>query len=264
MSSRKRTKPGSPSPTGNDRDEESLHRHKPEYAITRSRTKSSRSQLKATIHKIICIISPYASGSGGITDEQDSGGGIKGLLQDIVCGIALGALGMCFILLLDYSNIINLETARVFRKTASDIFNINTSPDILLIESMKDEFQNNEDMRNTELVPMAVYNSMKKELSDSKSVMDSEERIVTVRSKKAALFKEEISLVKVEYGKLYKQLGLEVFCPTCHWGMGMTCKQRVNYMLENYSDTATTIGCIAKLVEQGKKNGKCLTPPPKK
>ena len=110
------------------------------------------------------------------------------------------------------------------------------------------------------LISLDVYDAMAMELSDSKAVIDREGKVVEARTAKEMSLKAELETVKVDYDNLIRSAGLDVFCPTCKWGMGMNCQQRVNYMLETYSDSATTIACIAKLVEEGKtKNGKCLT-----
>lgn len=238
--SRKRSTHGSPPTTANDQDEESPFQQRPDQNPA---NKLSTSPVKVLINKIKRL----ALGTANESNE-----GVTGLLQDLVGGIVLGALGMSILLLLDYANIINLETARVFRKTASaNIFN---NPE--LIEMLREEINES----GSELIPMADYHAITKELSDSKAVIDEETKIVNARTKKETALKGEIDSIRGEYNQLYKDLGLEIFCPTCHWGMGMNCKQRVDYMLENYSDTATTMGCIWKLVEQGKKNGKCLKP----
>ncbi|KAL7541380.1 hypothetical protein ACHAXR_010859 [Thalassiosira sp. AJA248-18] len=233
--SRQRANPSSPRSTDIDPDEESLLRRSPNLKPRNKPPGSSRA--KALFHKI-CLMSPR--------DSHEGREGVIGLLQDIVGGIVLGTLGMSMLLLLDYSNIINLETARVFRKTASDIFN---APEIL--ESIKDEI-------GKDLISMDEYNAMKKELADSKAVIDNEQKIIAIRTAKDTSLNAELSSLRGEYDKLIKETGLDAFCPTCHWGMGMNCQQRVNYMLETYSDSATSIGCVNKLVDQGKKNGKCL------
>ena len=168
------------------------------------------------------------------------------LLQDIVSGIILGTLGMCMLLLLDYYSIINLETASVFRKTASHVF---STPEI---------HADIEEEIGKQLVSMNIYNTIINELSDSKAVMANEKRIYEARSTKATSLRDELDTLRVEYDKLIIDAGLDIFCPSCPWGMGLNCQQRVNYMLENYSDTATTIECISKLVTQGKTNGKCI------
>ena len=237
MLSRKRTKPGSTHPitdSTNGKDEESLFRRIPDSNRT---TRSSASLFKIIIHKICNI-----SGAG---DKQKGRDSIIGLLQDIVGGIVLGTLGMSILLLLDYSNIINLMTARVFRKTASDVFR---TPNFDSIEI--------DEENGKMLLPINAYNAMKKELSDSQAAIHKEQKIVDARTNKATSLKAELSSLKVEYDRLMKETGLDVWCPTCRWGMGLTCLNRVEYLLETYSDSATTIECITKLVKQGK----CLTP----
>ena len=170
------------------------------------------------------------------------------LLKDIVSGILFGALGMSVLLLLDYGNIINLETARVFRRTASEIFN---NPEIF--ESIGGDL-------DKRVISLDAYNAMQKELSDSKVVIESEYSIFTARSTKDANLKAELATLKKEYDTLIQKAGLDVFCPHCKWGMGMSCQQRVNYMLESYSDTANYIECVNKLVEEGKTKKRCLLP----
>ena len=174
--------------------------------------------------------------------------GIVGLLQDIMGGVFLGTMGMSLLLLLDYSNVINLETARVFRRTASDMFSAPETVQVIESEiGMK-------------LVPMESYDAMQKELRDSRAVIEQSRTLAEVRAKKATSMKSELEPLKGEYDALIKQTGFDVFCPDCHWGMGMNCQKRLEYILENYSDTATRIVAIGKLVKEGvEKNGKCIT-----
>mmetsp|Transcript_13951 Transcript_13951/g.22770 ORF Transcript_13951/g.22770 Transcript_13951/m.22770 type:complete len:243 (+) Transcript_13951:138-866(+) len=234
--SRKRITPGSPKLADIDNiDEESLLRQRHDSKPSNSR--SSASPANVLLNRIRLISARDNQGHEGVI----------GLLQDIVGGIMLGTVGMSILLLLDYSNIINLETARVFRKTASTVFN---APDVISNIQMGIE---------KKLMSMDVYNSFKKELSDSQAVIANEQKFFQARSRKVTSLKAELRPLRDEYDELIRKSGLGVFCPDCKWGMGMDCQQRVNYMMENYSDSATVIGCIAKLVNEGKtKNGKCL------
>mmetsp|Transcript_32727 Transcript_32727/g.60341 ORF Transcript_32727/g.60341 Transcript_32727/m.60341 type:complete len:237 (+) Transcript_32727:101-811(+) len=230
---RTRTKLGSPSSTNSSNtDEESLLRRR---ADSKPRNKSL---FKVLFHKI-CLL------SGG--DKQGRREGFIGLLQDIVGGIVLGTIGMSILLLLDFSNILNLETARVFRKTASHIFS-----DPAIIESIEEEIEK-------KLLSMDVYNAMKKELADSQAVIEKERKIVEARVAKATSLKAELDPVKKEYAKLMEESGLDWFCPECQWGMGLSCKNRVEFLLDKYPYEATAIEAMAKLVKEGKsKQGKCL------
>mmetsp|Transcript_26797 Transcript_26797/g.56581 ORF Transcript_26797/g.56581 Transcript_26797/m.56581 type:complete len:240 (-) Transcript_26797:325-1044(-) len=231
---RKRAKLGS-ADNGNT-DEESLLKHRSDSKYPNS---SSSNPANALFNKI-CLFQ---------NEDNNASNAIIKLLQDIVSGIMLGSLGMCLLLLLDYSNIINLETARVFRKTASEVF---STPE--MIESIEKEL-------DRKLISMKVYNAIEKELSDSKAVIESEQKLLDIRTMKFTKNKAELATTREEYNKLMKEAGLDVFCPECDWGMHMNCQKRVEYLLETYSDTATTIECIRKLVEQAaSKNGKCLKP----
>ena len=221
---RKRATPGFPSA-----DVESLQRQ----------NTNSSSPNSSSVNQVRVLLKSSVGG-------DDHCGGMLKLLQDIVSGIILGTLGMCMLLLLDYYSIINLETARVFRKTASHVF---STPEIHA--SIEEEI-------GKQLISMNIYNTIINELSDSEAIIANEKRIYEARSTKATSLKDELDTLRVEYDKLIKDTGLDVFCPSCPWGMGLNCQQRVNYMLENYSDTATTIECISKLVTQGKTNGKCI------
>ncbi len=229
---RKRSKPGSPLASAED--EESLANQSKD-TIPKSNQPSNRA--KVLLQKMC-----HAS----VGDNSKIKERVAALLKDVVGGIVLGTLGMSVLLLLDYYSIINLETARVFRKTASHIM-FNT-PEITAIIEEEDK----------KLMPMNEYNIMQKELSDSVAVIESEKKIVGARTMKETTLKAELDSLRGEYDKLIKDTGLDAFCPDCHWGMGMNCQQRVNWMLENYSDTATRIECVSKLVAQGTQNGKCI------
>ncbi|KAL9191334.1 hypothetical protein ACHAXT_001040 [Thalassiosira profunda] len=233
MSSRKRTTHASPlSDVNDDRDAESLLRRS---SAAQSSKRTSANRAKILVHKI-CLMS---------ADQE----GIVGLLQDIVIGIVLGTLGMSVLLSLDYAGIINLETARVLRKTASEVFN-----DLDMMEGMEEELE-------MKILSSEAYTAMKKELLDSQAVMEKEENLYNARTAKVATMQTELGPLREEYDKLMKESGLSQFCPDCHWAMKMSCQQRVDHLLEQYSDSATTIGCIANLVKEApSKNGRCLKP----
>lgn len=133
--------------------------------------------------------------------SYDNRGGIIKLLHDIVSGIIIGTVCMCILLLLDYYSIINLETARVFRKTASHVF---STPEIHA--SIEEEI-------GQQLISMNIYNTIINELSDSKAVIANEQRIYEARTTKATTIKGELDILRVEYDKLIKDTGLDVFCP---------------------------------------------------
>ena len=184
---------------------------------------------------------------------RDSGGTtgpLRGVLNDVVGGIVLGSAIMCLLFLLDFCNVINLSTARVLRKASTDAFN---APE--LIRSL------NEDSDGRIYLSSHDWYAFQKELRDSKYIIDEEQKVLEARGAKARNIENEINMFKPTYDKLVIDAGLDVFCPTCDWGMGMNCQARVNYLLEKYSDSAKTIEVMNKLVKEGKaKNGRCLKP----
>ena len=245
-----------------DIDEESLHlqQNKSSESLYKAnnRSKSSSifrrdSSISVVVSRVKTLLQNICAQSSSSYSKHDSNrvGGYREyvirLLQDIVYGIILGSIGMCLLLLLDYYSIINLETGRVVRKTASHIFN---TPEFL--EIIKEE------MGDKELISLESYNTMTTELSDSEAVIQNESKILEIRTTKANTLKSELEALRIEYDRLMKAAGLDVFCEECTWGMGFNCRGRVNHMLENYSDTATEIQCLSKLVQQGKTNGKCI------
>jgi len=246
-----------------DVDEESLHLQQNKLSEslhkTNIRSKSSSnvrrdSSVSVVVSRVKTLLQNICAQSSSYSKHDSNRVGgyreyIIRLLQDIVYGIILGSIGMCLLLLLDYYSIINLETARVVRRTASvHIFN---TPEFL--EIIKEE------MGNKELISLESFNAITTELSDSEAVIQNESRILEIRTTKANTLKSELDTLRIEYDRLMKETGLDVFCEECTWGMGFNCRGRVNHMLENYSDTATEIQCLSKLVQQGKTNGKCIT-----
>ena len=243
-----------------DIDEESLHLQQNKLSESLHRT-SNRSKSSSNVRpdssgsvvsRVRTLLQNISQSSSYSKHDSNRVGGYREyiirLLQDIVYGIILGSIGMCLLLLLDYYSIINLETARVVRKTASHIFN---TPEFLEITK--------EEMGDNELISLESYNTMTTELSDSEAVIQNESRILEIRTTKANTLKSELETMRIEYDKLMKETGLDVFCEECTWGMGFNCRGRVNHLLENYSDSATQIECISKLVQQGQTNGKCIT-----
>ena len=81
------------------------------------------------------------------------------LLQDIVFGMMLGVFVCTILHLLDYCNIINLETKRIVQKTAHTMLN---DPEVL--ESLEEESER-------KFIPVDIYDATKKEIEDSQVVV---------------------------------------------------------------------------------------------
>ena len=183
-------------------------------------------------------------------DPGGTVGSLRGVLNDLVGGVVVGSAVMTLLFLMDFCNIINLSTARALRKASTDAFN---APEV--IRSLNEDSKSGDGRR---YLSSHDWFAIQKELRDSKYIIGEEQKVLEAREAKARSIKSEISIVKPTYDRLMIDAGLDVFCPTCDWGMGMNCQARVNYLLEKYSDSAKTIEVINKLVKEGKVRKRCL------
>ena len=198
---------------------------------------------KTSVNK---IRASEASGSKPSGNSKKVHFGMISLMKDILVGIWLGTMGMCVLFLLDYSNIMNLGSVRTFRKLAP---HVPSNPEI--VETI-------EEVIGKMLMPVDVYSAMHQELADSQAVIQNERRILDARTLKVKSLKTELTLLRTQYDSLMKQTGLDAFCPDCKYCPGVSCRNRVDYLLEQYSDDGTTIGFMSILVNEGKKNGNCI------
>ena len=98
-----------------------------------------------------------------------------------------------------------------------------------------------------------ILEILQKESSQAQMVIASERIMLAAREKKAHFLRNQVLRpLREEYNQLLGETGLDKFCDECHWGQGVNCEARVTYLLEKYSDSATTIYAKSDLINQGR------------
>lgn len=146
------------------------------------------------------------------------------IIKDVISGTILGVFFLMILIFLDYRNVVQLGSARAFRRAA---FELMTDP-----ETVKTIEENIE----IKFVPVDVYASMTEEIhrnsakvKDNDGLKQHEEDLV---KKKA-----ELEGMKKDYedwkAKGDKVLGLEKWCGSCKGGWGQ-CDGRIKYLMDTY------------------------------
>lgn len=164
------------------------------------------------------------------------------IIKDVIAGTILGVFFLMILIFLDYRNIVQLGSARAFRRAA---FELMTDPETVKIieESMEIKF-----------VPVDVYNSMSEEIERNQKKVK-ENTSLAKHTEDLTAKQAEIGALKVEYEswkiKGSVMLGLDKWCGNCKAGWG-GCDQRINYLKDQYhsSEIESKVDIM--------KSGKCL------
>jgi len=128
------------------------------------------------------------------------------------------------LIFLDYRNIVQLGSARAFRRAA---FELMTDP-----ETVKTIEENIE----IKFIPVDVYTSMKEEITRNREKVDNND---SVKQHEDDLLKrnKELEEMKLEYKEWETKgnsvLKLDKWCGGCKGGWG-NCNQRVKYLSDTY------------------------------
>lgn len=169
--------------------------------------------------------------------DEVRGGCVIELLQDALWGLGIACVFVVVLLLFDLQ--FNRDNA-IFRSSSS----FSLSPDTIKI--LESETGN-------KYIPMQTYQSIMDEIHNAHTTIEHEEQILQSRNNKfrSSVFTLAGPLRK-EYELLMKQTGLNAFCKECIWGMGMSCQNRVEYMLDKYGDNIGGVEVMASLLKEGK------------
>lgn len=174
--------------------------------------------------------------------ENGQGNFFLTIIKDVISGTILGVFFLMILIFLDYRNVVQLGSARAFRRAA---FELMTDPETV---------KTIEESIDVKFIPLDVHTSMTEEIArnrdkvkNNNGLKQHEEDMV----KKTA----ELDGIKKEYeewmAKGNKALGMDKWCGGCKGGWG-NCGARVKYLVDTYH----TAEIQAKVDIM--KSGKCI------
>jgi len=174
--------------------------------------------------------------------DTDQSNYLLTIIKDVISGTILGVVFLMILIFLDYRNIVQLGSARAFRRAA---FELMTDPETV---------KTIEESIDVKFVPVDVYKSMDEEIKRNQDkIKDNTSLAKHEADLKVKL--EEIAAVKVE-ATMWKAkgdaiLGLDKWCGGCKAGWG-NCQMRVVYLRDTYhsSEIESKVNIM--------KEGKCL------
>ncbi|KAL7525728.1 hypothetical protein ACHAXR_001130 [Thalassiosira sp. AJA248-18] len=199
-----------------------------------------------------------ASGAGGIggllrkfimlaaADVQGSEGNnyLLTIIKDVISGTILGVFFLMILIFLDYRNIVQLGSARAFRRAA---FELMTDPETV---------KNIEENIEIKFIPVDVYKSMTEEITRNKEKVGNDSSLKQHEDDYLKR-RKEIEDMKVEYEAMKEKgnsvLKLDKWCGGCKGGWG-NCDGRIKYLVDTYH----TPEIKAKVDIM--KTGKCMNP----
>ena len=159
--------------------------------------------------------------------EEDIGSSQNYLLtiiKDVISGTILGVFFLMILIFLDYRNIVQLGSARAFRRAA---FELMTDP-----ETVKTIEENIE----IKFIPVEVFSSMKDEIhrnqqkvADGTGLKQHEEDLAS-RTKELEGMRKDYEEWKEKGNSV---LHLDKWCDGCKGGWG-NCGQRIKYLMDTY------------------------------
>eukprot|EP00579_Thalassiosira_antarctica_P002991 CAMPEP_0201903092 /NCGR_PEP_ID=MMETSP0902-20130614/55298_1 /ASSEMBLY_ACC=CAM_ASM_000551 /TAXON_ID=420261 /ORGANISM="Thalassiosira antarctica, Strain CCMP982" /LENGTH=663 /DNA_ID=CAMNT_0048437125 /DNA_START=145 /DNA_END=2136 /DNA_ORIENTATION=- len=146
------------------------------------------------------------------------------LLKEAILGILIAFALVSFILFMDHHFLLNLPTARNFRKATFAVMND------------KETLQNFEVNAGLKFMEMEEYNSMVSEIEQVANRTKLAGSILNIRSNDLVGMEREIPIINAELQQELSSLGLDKFCDKCMWSprMKITCGGRVRLLAERY------------------------------
>ena len=146
------------------------------------------------------------------------------LLKEAMLGILIAFLLVSFILFIDHHFLLNLPTARNFRKATFAVMND------------RETLQNFEVNAGLKFMEMEEYNSMVSEIEQVANRTKLAESILNIRSNDLDGMEREMPIINAELQQELSSLGLDRFCSKCMWSprMKITCGARVTLLAERY------------------------------
>jgi len=146
------------------------------------------------------------------------------LLKEAILGILIAFALVSFILFMDHHFLLNLPTARNFRKATFAVMND------------KETLHNFEVNAGLKFMEMEEYNSMVSEIEQVANRTKLAGSILNIRSNDLVGMEREIPIINAELQQELSSLGLDKFCDKCMWSprMKITCGGRVRLLAERY------------------------------
>lgn len=149
------------------------------------------------------------------------------LLKEAMLGIIIAFLFVSFVLFIDHRFLLNLPTARNFRKATFAVMND------------RETLRNFEVNAGLKFVDMDEYEGMVLEVAKAENKTKLASSILKTRSKDLINIQEEFQHIKTETPRMLSSLGLDKFCgsESCWWGGKMTCAGRVEWLEKQHQVT---------------------------
>mmetsp|Transcript_1747 Transcript_1747/g.3863 ORF Transcript_1747/g.3863 Transcript_1747/m.3863 type:complete len:250 (+) Transcript_1747:104-853(+) len=157
-------------------------------------------------------------------DGRNPHGWVITIIKDVISGTILGVFFLMVLIFLDYRNIIQLGSARAFRKAA---FELMTDPDTV---------RTIEENIDVKFIPIEVYDNMQKEIAKSAEMvggntsLQQHETDLADKRKQLEGLRDDYELWKSKGDTI---LGMDKWCGSCKGGWG-NCDNRVRYLADTY------------------------------
>lgn len=156
--------------------------------------------------------------------ENAQGNYLLTIIKDVISGTILGVFFLMILIFLDYRNIVQLGSARAFRRAA---FELMTDPDTV---------KNIEESIDIKFIPADVHKSMTEEIARNREKIKDNAGL-RQHEEDYAKKKAELDGMKKEYdewkAKGDKILNLDKWCGECKGGWG-NCGARIKYLGDTY------------------------------
>mmetsp|Transcript_28422 Transcript_28422/g.60198 ORF Transcript_28422/g.60198 Transcript_28422/m.60198 type:complete len:249 (+) Transcript_28422:158-904(+) len=156
--------------------------------------------------------------------ENAHGNYLLTIIKDVISGTILGVFFLMILIFLDYRNIVQLGSARAFRRAA---FELMTDPDTV---------KTIEESIDIKFVPADVHKSMTEEIARNREKIKDNAGLKQ-HEEDYAKKKAELDGMKKEYAEWQAKgntaLGLDKWCGSCKGGWG-SCDGRVKYLSDTY------------------------------
>mmetsp|Transcript_9320 Transcript_9320/g.21029 ORF Transcript_9320/g.21029 Transcript_9320/m.21029 type:complete len:508 (+) Transcript_9320:177-1700(+) len=144
------------------------------------------------------------------------------LIKEATFGILIAFAVVSLVLLLDHRLLLNLPTARNFRRATFHLMND------------KETLRNFEEDSGLKFMEMEEYTSMSDEIEKAANKTKLAANILKTRSQDMVQMEKESKEYVDAMAGLSAALGLDKFCPDCNWSPKVTCQQRVDRLVKKY------------------------------
>mmetsp|Transcript_6418 Transcript_6418/g.11165 ORF Transcript_6418/g.11165 Transcript_6418/m.11165 type:complete len:254 (-) Transcript_6418:211-972(-) len=200
---------------------DSTPRTRPATAGSRS-TSSTSSSTGSNLATI--LLRKLILGTARDVTENPQGNYLLTIIKDVISGTILGVFFLMILIFLDYQNIVQLGSARAFRRAAFELMT-----DAETVKSIEENI-------DVKFIPLEVYKSMTEEITRNQekikdnSGLKQHEDDWAKKNEELQGMKKEFLVMKEKGDKV---LGLDKWCGSCKAGWG-NCDVRVKYLFDTY------------------------------